>query len=118
MCLVVFPVHALWHEISEVLTMRLFLVADFSELCMLYLHMVQSSNRISLLESVSSNVPNSSGHLCCHQDQVKGESKSEFVLSVQWTSCIINIVMQVKCETLSQSFAHYSFCLSKVVNKV
>ena len=43
---------------ARALATWLFLVADFSELRMLYL---QSSNRISLSENVSSNVPNSSG---------------------------------------------------------
>ena len=55
----VFLVHVLWHEISEVLATWLFLVGDFLELH-IYV-MVQSSNQISLSKSVSSNVPNSSG---------------------------------------------------------
>ena len=54
--------HLLWHKISEALATWLFLVAEFLELCMLYLRMVQSSNQISLSKSVSSNVPNLLGH--------------------------------------------------------
>ena len=57
----VFPVHMLLHEISDQLATWLFLVADFLELRMLYLRVVQLSNQISISKSVSSNVPNSLG---------------------------------------------------------
>ena len=61
----VFPVHVLWHEISEVLTTWLFLVADFLELHMLYLRMVQSSNHFQKAFLVM--CPTRRAIPCCHQ---------------------------------------------------
>ena len=107
----------LWHEISEALATWLFLVTDFSELCTLFLHMVQLSNWISLSESVSSNVPNSSGCSVLSPGMSQAEVNQK-VSSFYQCSGKINIVTlvkcEVKCETLSQSFAYYSFCLSKI----
>ena len=68
---------------------------DFSELCMLYLRMVQSSNRISLSESVSINVPNSPGHWVLSPGTNQAEVNQKVSLFYQ-CSGKINIVMPIK----------------------
>ena len=66
--LVVLPVHMLWHEISEALATWLFLVADFSELRMLYLRMVTEYH---VWKAFLVMYPTRRAVRCCHQGQVK-----------------------------------------------